>query len=598
MAHRPRFYLPLAALLFNLGTPVFAMRIGEMDVISNMGAPLHARIAIAADDEASLRDECFRLVGPDSHHGPLNEARLELVASGGKRYIDIRTRTPVSDPILDLTLRTEGCGPTIQKDFVILLSPKEVTAEAVAPPLATLPASVPMAAANPVPSAHPRSAAPRPKIPFQQRHPAPHSWQRAAPVEHRRQQIPNQPGHLSLRLDYGFGSLARFTEQVAQRRQQIQNNAAAKPAPAPPVKPLPGAEPRGQSVQLGQGDKLVLQPTRQNTIPSLPAYPSTPPGGQTDRVAARPQATTGNNQVELARPGITGRVPAPEANHPTRLWGRWLSSSYPLILLTLVLVALVALWLKRRTPPASRFLDKTAPGLDTLVPADPDNPQHHPLLAHNMPALDHAFAEPTETKTLLAETFEPKAAEAKTAMIKSLTDDLELAPTAMPMSDFTVEQFDSTDQALELAEVMLAFGRSSQAIDTLSQYIRKNPDQAITPWLKLLDLYFQSKLRNEFDALAMDLHRHFNVTIAEWSDYERTKGLPAEDASLTLESLPHIMDRLTANWGTPAGLNYLDKLLADNRGGQRHGFSLPLVRDILLLRDILRQTSAAPTPIH
>ena len=598
MAHRPRFYLPIAALLFNLGTPVFAMRIGDLEVIGNMGDPLHARIAIVTDDEASLRDDCFRLVGPDSRRGPLAEARLELVASGGKRYVDIRTRTPVSDPILDLTLRTEGCGPTIQKDFVILLSPKNIVLEAVAPPLlATLPASAPAAAANPTASVRPRSAALRPKIPFQQRHPAPRSWQRAAPVEHRRQQMPNQPGHLSLRLDYGFNSLARFTEQVAKRRQQLQNKIDAKPGPATPAKPLSGAEPRSQSAQVGQGDKLVLQPTTQGSIPALPANPSTQPGGQANGVTAQSQATAGNNQAKAAIPGIAYRLPAPEANRLTGAWGRWLSSSYPLILLTLVLVALVALWLKRRTP-ASRFLDKTAPGIDTLLPVDPENPQRHPLLSHNLPPVDHAFAEPPAAKTLLSETFKPTTKGAKTAMIDSLADDLELPAMAMPMSDFTVEQFDSTDQVLELAEVMLAFGRSSQAIDTLSQYIRKNPDQAITPWLKLLDLYFQSKLRNEFDALAMDLHRHFNVTVAEWPDYERTNGLPMEDSSLTLESLPHIMDRLTSTWDTPAALTYLDKLLSDNRGGQRQGFSLPLVRDILLLRDILRQTSAVPTPIH
>lgn len=162
----------------------------------------------------------------------------------------------------------------------------------------------------------------------------------------------------------------------------------------------------------------------------------------------------------------------------------------------------------------------------------------------------------------------------------------------MDGGDFLPGQTTSVEHVMELAEVMLAFGRSGQAIDTLGQYIRDNPRQAVDPWFKLLDLYRQSDLRAEFDHLAADLHKHFNVAITTWDDYpERPSAEPP-----TLESLPHIMARLTETWGSQDGLAYLDKLLADNRGGQRIGFSMDIVRDILFLRNVLRQID--PSAIH
>jgi hypothetical protein len=157
---------------------------------------------------------------------------------------------------------------------------------------------------------------------------------------------------------------------------------------------------------------------------------------------------------------------------------------------------------------------------------------------------------------------------------------------------FSVDKHESFDHVMELAEVMLAFGRSGQAIEALSQHIRENPRQSLDPWLKLLDLYYQSNLRTEFEALAADLHKYYNVAIFDWADFAASSASLPQSGPLTLESLPHVMGRLTEYWGTQAGLDYVDKVLADNRGGQRLGFSMPIVRDILLLRDILRQICA------
>jgi len=58
---------------------------------------------------------------------------------------------------------------------------------------------------------------------------------------------------------------------------------------------------------------------------------------------------------------------------------------------------------------------------------------------------------------------------------------------------------------------------------------------------------------------------------------------------LSLEELPHVIEALVAAWNTPECGEYLQWLLRDNRGGQRSGFALPVVEEILFLVE-LRET--------
>jgi pilus assembly protein FimV len=565
------YRLLMAALLFNFGVQAHAMSIGNLTVASSLGEPLRVRIAVTLDQDTLPDDGCFTLTGPSSHEAPLRDAHLGLISINGQRYISIHTLNPVSDPIVDLSLRAEGCGPTMQKDFVILLSPKGMDIDASQPTAIAPPVVEPAAEPAPAPRAarpkhHPRSVA-RVHRATAKAHPK-------TVRHHRRNTAPS--GNFALHLDYSFNSLGRYADQIAKERQQARNGKPSIPAPA------------------AQGDKLVLgsdipPPLPDHDAAGRPVQPVQPP--QAAGVAA--QAGSGGGPVLPSQHGI-GNGPLPSTIAPAPATpSDWLLSSFGVVLLLVVLLLLlallIALWLKWRSQPANRTPERIAADLNTLMPPNPAAPQ--PRSAAPGPrSMEHDFAEArTETRHPLAATFEQTPAKPQPPRVVPI-DTPTVTPKLAPMGDFTMEQFDTADHVLELAEVMLAFGRSNQAIETLSQYIESHPNQAVEPWVRLLDLYRQSDLRSEFEALAADLHKRFNVVLADWNDY----GVPASANTLTLESLPHIMDRLTSSWGTEVCLDYLEKLLADNRGGQRHGFSLPLVRDILLLRDILRQT--APNP--
>jgi hypothetical protein len=145
------------------------------------------------------------------------------------------------------------------------------------------------------------------------------------------------------------------------------------------------------------------------------------------------------------------------------------------------------------------------------------------------------------------------------------------------------------DPVMELAEIMLSFGRLQGAAQTLQEYIEANPKEALQPWFKLLDVYRVGDMRAEFDVLAQKLNRNFNVELQHWdTEAPAARVAPDQEAkALSLEEIPHICEQVVARWGKLECIDYLHQLLRDNRGGQRSGFTLPVVQEILLLIDIL-----------
>jgi hypothetical protein len=503
------------------GGGALAVSLGEIEVASHMGEPLRVRVPITLDGEAALPlAGCVRLAGP--RHPELAGARLALISRGDRRFIEIETDKPVSNPMLDLTLRTQGCGASLQKDYVILLSPRDF-----APPPTTL--DVPVA---------------RPDTPAQ---------------------------------------VSRASK--AKRAGKVGKRASAGTARRA------GQGPR-TSAPAAQGPHLVLK--ADESIEFLPPVPPAPVAPE-----AAPPAST------------PVPVPTPAALPAPRPWYAGLPMSYLLVPLVLILVAfVVALWLKRRDRhdrygpenlPAMHtqpFFEMPKPVPATAAVAEPPAPPEAPEPAMVNPI----FGEPIEVKTLLDETAEPEPEPAATPTpapvpapsnlaIEALGMQPAAAPRSTPTEETTPDGQSSLDHVMELAEVMLAFGRNGQAIETLSRHIRSHPRQSVDPWLKLLDLYHQSDLRTEFEALSTDLHNHYNIATTEWDHF--AVG-PRDDFQPTLENLPHVMSRVVENWGTQAGLDYIEKLLADNRGGQRLGFSMAIVRDILLLRNIQRQICPLP----
>nr|MBP7640457.1 hypothetical protein [Thauera sp.] len=103
-------------------------------------------------------------------------------------------------------------------------------------------------------------------------------------------------------------------------------------------------------------------------------------------------------------------------------------------------------------------------------------------------------------------------------------------------------------------------------------------------WLKLLEVYRAAGLRDEFNAIAGELNKTFNVTTVNWQSYDALRA-----SKMSLEDLPHICETLQKTWRTTACQRYLQQLLRDNRNGTRAGFPFSVIDEILTLTAILEE---------
>ncbi len=539
-----RSLLALSLTLPTSGTQ--AISLGEIEANSRLGEPLHASIPVALDEDILPRNECFKLAESSRRHPDLIDAQLALASKGKGHRLFITTTGLIEDPILELTLQVEDCGPFLQREYVLLLSPRAVegkAAKAVKAAAQTLPAAgVPLATS--------------------------HAIQGGAP--------PNASRHL-LRMDYSFESLAGVGRPWAKTRPKAPRIRSASATQAQPkflrIEPLPPvadiAKPMPDTME-GRAPTAAMEQEAQ-PLAKLPPQPEV-----IARAVTEPQPLPG-----MEPPA----VPASPAAQDTGSSGN-VFLYLPFFGLLILLAASVAWWLKSRGSTEQMRSKSELPAQAPVLTQWDDTP---PTGDASQDEMDYKVS-PTALEVMHFDRVEqrPSATERRVRETNTPIDwDAETLLSGPALSGAPDWQAETLEHIIELAEVMLAFGRSGQAMETLSKYIGDNPRQAVDPWLKLLDLYHQSGLREEYESLSSELHKHFNVAIPGWDEFSADRQPPP--GHLSLESLPHILARIVSTWGSRDGLTYLEHLLSDNRDGKRLGFTLPIVREIMLLRDILRQ---------
>lgn len=149
----------IACLLLGLcqAGPAAALGMGDLNVHSRLGRPLHATVALLGVP-AGMPADCFSVgTSADSIAPPLH-ARLSIERTDGQTRLHIRTSSAVNDPVVQLVL-TSDCDVRLQREYVALLDPPAATApepnEDSTAPLRAAPATAAVAS-RPVP--HPRRA--------------------------------------------------------------------------------------------------------------------------------------------------------------------------------------------------------------------------------------------------------------------------------------------------------------------------------------------------------------------------------------------------------------------------------------------------------
>ena len=127
-------------------------------------------------------------------------------------------------------------------------------------------------------------------------------------------------------------------------------------------------------------------------------------------------------------------------------------------------------------------------------------------------------------------------------------------------------------------EVVLARHHIDLSIDVLRRHIASDARPMPAVWLMLLDLARTHGREQTFRELAQEFHRRFNARIPAWDGY------PPDRDEAGLEGYPRLVKEITQTWGTHECRRLLDRLLYDNRGGNRKGFTLNAYNDLIALR--------------
>lgn len=262
-------------------------------------------------------------------------------------------------------------------------------------------------------------------------------------------------------------------------------------------------------------------------------------------------------------------------------------------------VGLLAIWLSRRREsampavraPAVAVAPEPKPlaTIETPPEAEP-TPAAQPVGEASSPATAPSPAQdtpPLEPRAADVAPIEFSLEEADPESIARANAKLEKLRAKRSAEAPAIAQEAHVEPTLELAEIMLSLGLDQGAAQTLVEYTEANPRQALHHWLKLLDIYRNSGHVEEFKETAEKLRRNFNIQAEDWA-----KANTAE--APTLEGFARLADHVQQVWTKPEEcIAYLQNLLEDNREGARAGFPQPVAEEILLLIDILKETSGA-----
>lgn len=179
---------------------------------------------------------------------------------------------------------------------------------------------------------------------------------------------------------------------------------------------------------------------------------------------------------------------------------------------------------------------------------------------------------------------QPPAQPRTASRLKSVpmhANDDTVAPYLVPQK---LSSQQSTQAVMQDASRLFTHGRVNQAIEHLQQHLTKHPKCSPWMWLYLLDLLAKEGKQQEFDIVAGECRKHFNLNVEHAPD-SKQQGI---------ESFPRVTKALQQAWGTPQVIALIDDLVYNTRLVPRMGFERSVFEDLMLLKEIACQTQNLP----
>lgn len=572
-------------LLLAVSGSVSAVGLGELRGQAVIGGSIRLEIELLGVGKQPLDAACFRLVQPeDGSDLPwLKKAHLS-VRKGALPVLEIRSEAQLREPIMQLAVQL-GCGHELSRSYVVMASPAR---EGVKP----APESRPTSLEAPIAADVARKAVPTPsQMPIVAEPPAPRLMPRKQMKRAADARLPDRLV-LSEIGDVGEPSLRLATElrggaglQEAQReilrlefRMLLAMNEQATSQMAVAEK-LRNMESTLGELQQRAGE--FAQRVEKNGEGAVVPAPG---------VSAQPAPVI----PSMAKPSTstTSAVPTSSAQDS--------SGPSDWVFYGALLGAVLGLvgWLgwKRYREHQLAVVEFEPPLHVPEVRVDPQRAEEHEELGGvDLPFEAAAMGMPMQVDLELGVSDESPPL----ALVEAEKSPANSQDSILSINATTLDEHFEANPVMELADIMLSFGRVKGAAQALQEFIDHNPQEALQPWIRLMDVYRLAGMRAEFENVARNLNLNFNVEVQSWDEGNRGVAIEStdDDADIpvaprpqSLEDLPRLMQTVLELWESGDVVGYLYQLLRDNRGGQRQGFALPVVEDILFLIE-LKETS-------
>lgn len=552
---------PIALSLLMIGVaaqPLLAdaAGFGELRLLSGIGQPLHVEIPVTGLDAASANLACYSLVRSSASGLPVvSDANLKLSRQNGQFVLLLTGRQAINEPAFVLTVRA-GCGSDFQREYLLLPEP----------PLLTAPIAAPGE-----PERSPVRSRARPHLLAAQ------DGETLSDIAHRlRPDWPEGQRRLLAFLEArnpawaGEQAIPGGTDIVLPRR--LQRN---KPVPTKAGAPAQGIA-KSLTTPAARSPASPMVQDRTDRVVVKPAPPEfiKPAGANTIEEANRISSEL-NQRIASMEATVTALQKEVAA----------IDKAMSLAMEAEALRQQIQLAESKPQAPTAEATTPVSQATAATIAAPPHAPEQSGMGVSEL-LLAGLAGGAAATLALFAKAFWPSRrqavrnlaaipAHAAAQAIIEPTPDIE----SIDLDGISVHE----EAGIELAEIMLSFGRLKGAAVSLADYIQSTSPDSPQAWLMLLDLYRRAGMKAEYQALAPKLGERFNLAVPDWRVNWRGSSLRS------LEDYPHIAKQLTRDWGHAEALDYLYGLVQDRRNGTRHGFPLEVMEEIVLLIRVLEE---------
>src|SRR5574343_1905026 len=501
-----------------------AIGLGELQGQPALGDSIRLEIPLLGAEKLPLDAACFRLVRPSGQGDlPWLKKATLTVRTGTPPILEIRSGAPLREPVLQIGIYL-GCGHEVSRDYVIMASPASAVALPVVEPRRTGEGDgVPLPVQPELPRQAPRV---NKNVPLAAEAPA-------APARKRQERRPLPPampdrlwlsdggdlGDPSLRLSTALMSGASEAKEsqreilrleyrmlMAMNEQAVSQMAAAEK--------LRNME--GTLGELQQRAADFSQRVEKNA-PAGDASPASP-------AVAQPQGGQAPGGADLsARPKTRVEPTIVHEDGGGSSWGFYGA----------LLGALLGFggWYGWR-----RYRERNLPTEESEAPievpeveVDPRRvSEHEEFGGVDLPFEPAAMGMPMQVDVQLDVGTEQQLEPVEAPPVVPARG----SDSVMSINATTLDEHFEANPVMELADIMLSFGRVKGAAQALQEFIDHNPQEALQPWIRLMDVYRMAGMRAEFEQVARNLNQHFNVEVQNW------EGGAAESGDLLAENVP------------------------------------------------------------